>query len=524
MSIILTGLLGVAKIAGGIITARVVGKGLNAIGERITPYNKSRPYKQAEQTAKNQKELELMRQAFQERQQQESIHAQKEITVFNRNTQMILAEKNAYSTLRHTLIQDAIRNFPLNISPLILLENNNIDISFLLGDVSCSDVESQKIDAILDGVEKIKPVNVFITPMHVDSRVSGKEVVAAQVFDAVYSSLESVFVNEYSRNGDRPIAFYSAAWNKNVKGGLHAADELFYFLKELPTIVVEPRFDGKTIKLMFSCWGIGYSSQIHTRQELQIPLDLNSMLALSAYERSKKALESVVNVNREHKLIKEQCATFEHNVAIFEELKLGSRIEKRLNEIKEFGKSTELDELGDYSRLLYINHSDIVGIADIISATTGMMIAVLSDTHHLLAHDVPPRFPHIYKTYFNDFVDKELLSVFSDMYERTYLKLSQEFPEQESSRLLEKEIVKKLLGTNASSQTDSENTIRDSLTSKCSSLGAEESVMSSWSITELLDYYIEHYDNDTKFRKSVYPFLSPKQQIALDNKILSQSL
>ena len=47
--------------------------------------------------------------------------------------------------------------------------------------------------------------------------------------------------------GGRSI-IYSAAWNKNVKGGLHAADELYYFLKEMPTIVVEPRFDGKNIK------------------------------------------------------------------------------------------------------------------------------------------------------------------------------------------------------------------------------------------------------------------------------------
>ena len=61
----------------------------------------------------------------------------------------------------------------------------------------------------------------------------------------------------------------------------------------MPTIVVEPRFDGKTIKLMFSCWGIGYSSQLHSRQEIQIPLDLNSMIAVSAYERSKKAIASI---------------------------------------------------------------------------------------------------------------------------------------------------------------------------------------------------------------------------------------
>lgn len=520
MSIIVAGLLGAAKIACGIIAARVVGKGLNAIGERITPYDKSKAYKQAEHSAAKQKELELMRESFQERLQRDNIQAQERLAIFNRHSAMILAEKNAHSALRHTLIQDAIRNFPLNISPLVLLENNNIDISFLLGESSYEKEGSQNLDVIFDGIGKPKPLNVFITPMHIDARVNGKEVIAAQVFDSVYSSLESVFVNEYCRNGERPVIFYSTAWNKNVKGGLHAADELYYFLKEMPTIVVEPRFDGKTIKLMFSCWGIGYSSQIHSRQELQIPLDLNAMVAISAYDRSKRALKSLTNVTGERKLLKEQRAMFEHNVAIFNDLDLEKRIEKRLKEIQETGKSTELDELGDYCKLLYINQTDIIGIADTISATTGMMIAALSDTHHLLANDVTPRFPYIFKTYFNDFVTPKLLNEFSDMYERTYLKLKEEFPEQEYRRLMEKESVKKLLGTNTTGQSDSEYAIHDSLIQKCTALGADSSA-ANWSVTKLLDYYIDNIDNDVQFRKSVQIWLTPEQKAHLNNKLLS---
>lgn len=520
MSLIVAGLLGAAKIACGIIAARTVGKGLNAIGERITPYDKTKAYKQAEHNAARQKEIELMRESFQEKLQQDSIHAQERLAIFNRHSAMALAEKNAHAALRHTLVQDAIRNFPLNISPLVLLENNNINISFLLGDQKYVDVEPENLDSIFEGLDETKPLNVFITPMHIDARVGGKEVIAAQVFDSVYSSLESVFVNEYSRNGKHPVIFYSAAWNKNVKGGLHAADELYYFLKEMPTIVVEPRFDGKTIKLMFSCWGIGYSFQLHSRQELQIPLDLNSILAASAYDRSKKALESISKVSNDNKLLKEQRAMFEHNVVIFEELGLEERIKKRLNEIAETGKSTELDELGDYCKLLYINQTDVLGIADTISATIGMMVAALSDTHHLLANDVTPRFPYIYKTYFNDYVNPKLLSEFGDMYERTYIKLSQEFPEQEYRRLMEKESMLKLLGTYTSPQSERDSGIRDSLIQKCTTLGADKPAV-NWSITKLLDYYIENVDNDIQFRKSVLPFMSPEQKARLNVKLLA---
>lgn len=523
MSLIISGLLGAAKIACGIIAARTVGNGITTIGERITPYDKTKAYKQTEHNNARQKEIELMRESFQAKLQQDNIQAQERIAIFNRHSSMVLAEKNAHATLRHTLVQDAIRNFPLNISPLVLLENNNIDISFLLGDQKYADVEPENLDNILDNIGEAKPLNVFITPMHVDARVGGKEIIAAQVFDSVYSSLESVFVNEYSRNGERPVIFYSAAWNKNVKGGLHAADELYYFLKEMPTIVVEPRFDGKTIKLMFSCWGIGYSSQLHSRQELQIPLDLNSMLAASAYDRSKKALESLSKVASDNKLLKEQRAMFEHNVAVFEELGLEERIKKRLNEIAETGKSTELDELGDYCKLLYINQTDVLGIADTISATTGMMIAALSDTHHLLANDVTPRFPYIYKTYFSDYVNPKLLGEFSDMYERTYLKLSQEYPEQEYRRLMEKESMKKLLGTGSSIQTGKDSAIRDSLIQKCIALGVENMVVQSWTIPQLIDYYIENIDDDVQFITVLRRFMSSEQKTRLNVIQLSKN-
>lgn len=511
--VITTALLGVAKIATGIITARVIGKGINSIGERITPYKTTRAYKQTEHSADRQKELEMLREAFQERLQKENIQAQERIAIFNRQSSMLLAQMNARTSLRHTLVQDAIRNFPLNISPLVLLENNNIDISFLLGQQAN---ENNNIDSIIGTLDASKPINVFITPMHVDAKVNGKEGLANLIYDSVYSSLETVFVNEYSRNSERPVIFYSAAWNKNVRGGLHAADELYYFLKEMPTVVVEPRFDGKSIKLMFSCWGIGYTSHLHSRQELQIPLDFNSMLAISAYDRSVKALESLSNVKLDSKVIRDQCAMYEHNKSVFEQLGLEERITKRLNEIARDGKSSELDELGDFSKLMYISTNDIIGIADVISNTTGMMIAALADTHHLLANDVTPRFPKIYKQYFGS-VDQTLLDTFGRMYERTYLKLSHEFPEQETRRLIEKESTMKLLGANG--DLDKNDTIKHALSEKCLKLGATQTDIASWNVADLIDFYIEHIDNDDRFRKNVWPFMTMSQRNKLGLKL-----
>jgi hypothetical protein len=271
---------------------------------------------------------------------------------------------------------------------------------------------------------------------------------------------------------------------------------------------------------MFSYWGIGYDSTVHIRQEIQIPMDMNSLIAISVYTRSKKALESIKNVTPDIKILKEQRVMYEHNISVFEQLNLSERIETRLAEISKTGQSAELDELGDYCKLLYINQSDLLIISDTISAVAGMIISALADTHHLLANDIKPRFPYIYKQYFEGFVNGALLETFGEMYERTYLRLSQEFPEQEYRRLIEKEAVMKYLGIK-SSKKDTNPAVIDALILKCVSLKADRSKICNWSESELLDYYIDNIDDDVQFRKSVLPFMTTEQKKRLNNKLIN---
>lgn len=42
--------------------------------------------------------------------------------------------------------------------------------------------------------------------------------------------------------------------------------------------------------MMFSTWGLGYNSTLHHRTELFFPINIDAVLAWSAYERSLKAL------------------------------------------------------------------------------------------------------------------------------------------------------------------------------------------------------------------------------------------
>ena len=418
---------------GAIAVGRVVAPLIRKVGDYIFPYETSKAAKQTEHAAAvnraTQKEIAAIQAKLQSELNERNIKNQKEIAYFNalaaRQTAMFTAKYSAQSSLRHSLIQDAIRNFPLNISPLVLLENNNINISFLLGNTEENNI------SILDSLAGIKPLSVFVAPIHIDSRIGGKDLMAAQVWDSVYQSVESVFVNEYSRNGVRPVIFYPAAWNKNIKPGLHAAEELYYFLKDLPSLVIEPRFDGKKLKLMFSCWGLGYTVRTHFRQEIVIDLDWLPIIATSTYERSKKAFQILSSAETENnKFLADKLMMCKQNIKMYEDLDIEHKIRHET--------TSELDSLGDYSKLFYSDSSDMQSISEIISASLGLSIAAISDTHHLLASDVQPQLPHIFNRYFSKYIDKDMIKGFIDMYQQTYSKLALEFPKLEAERQLER--------------------------------------------------------------------------------------
>ena len=517
---------------------RTVGKTIGLISNRFGKYEKTKEYRHVEHNARKQEELEKMREDFQERMQerqerfqqklhQENADLQRELAKFNqlssRQTQMILAEYNTYFGLRHTLIQDAIRNFPLNISPLVLLENNNIDIAFLLGG---DNQDLQLLQAMNESVYKQKPISVFITPIHVDSRVNGKELLAAQVFDNVYSSLESLFVNEYARTSERPVIFYPTAWNKNVRGGLHAAEELYYFLNGLPTIVVEPRFDGTCLKIMFSCWGLGYSEKMHFRQEIPIEMDWNALLATKIYERSKMALETYSKVEGENAMILNQRKACLHNVNTFEALNLGVRLEKRFNEIKETGASKELNELGDYSQLFYVSPNDVGMIADMVSSSIGMLVASMSDIHHLIASDVNPRLPAIYNKYFGQYLDNDcgqsLKQSLFKLYKNIYYQLEME--DQKLERELQLLCVQSQLEQKRiteSSEDEMQRKLLSILKQKVNELGAGKET-ENWNLDKCLTYYINNMSlDDDKFRESITPLLTKEWNMELYAKVMA---
>lgn len=375
-----------------------------------------------------QQQLEQRREELSIALNERNIRNSQEIARFNavamRETQILVARENAQNLLQDHMVQDALRNFPLNISPLVLLKNRPHSLLSLLRftigeDCNINDV----VKDIDDYTQNPEPLNVFVAPIYIDSKIKNREILSKQIWDTTYQRLESFFTEHYNRRSKQPVIFYPTAWNDKYIPGMHASETLHFFLKDMPCIVLEPRFDGNNFRIMISSWGLGYSSIEHYRTELNFELNIDAVLAYSVYERSKKALKVISNLNNadiadnEKTPFAMQQKILERNIKLYESL----HIEERIKE----GKMNEIDALGIYNIFKIEPVQDLALLSDTLSAQIGMTLASLTDIHHLQSTHEMPLFPMLMKKYFPLlFKNEALRRNLSNSYSNVILSLS----------------------------------------------------------------------------------------------------
>ena len=399
-----------------------------------------------------QMEMEANRMAFQERIEMRRLQVQKqleeqrakltialnemniknsrEIARFNaiamRETQILVARENAQNLLQDHMVQDALKNFPLNISPLVLLKNRPHSLSSLLRftvgeNCNIADVVSD----VMNYAENPEALNVFVAPVYVDSKIKNREILSRQIWDTTYQRLESFFTTYYNRRSKRPVIFYPTAWNDKYSPGMHASETLHFFLRDMPCVVLEPRFDGNNFRIMVSSWGLGYTSTEHVRTELNFNINIDAILAYSVYERSKTALGVLNDLAKADIAETEKTPFFmqqrilERNIKLYESLRIDERIGNN--------QMNEIDAFGIYNIFKIEPVQDLALLSDALSAQIGMTLALLTDIHHLRSTDTYPIFPELMKKHFPQlYCNEELRKLLYKSYERIFLHLRNE--------------------------------------------------------------------------------------------------
>ena len=399
-----------------------------------------------------QMEMEANRMAFQERIEMRRLQVQKqleeqrakltialnemniknsrEIARFNamamRETQILVARENAQNLLQDRMVQDALKNFPLNISPLVLLKNRPHTLASLLRftvgeNCNMADVASD----VMNYAENPEALNVFVAPVYVDSKIKNREILSRQIWDTTYQRLESFFTAHYNRRSKRPVIFYPTAWNDKYSPGMHASETLHFFLRDMPCVVLEPRFDGNNFRIMVSSWGLGYTSTEHVRTELNFNINIDAILAYSVYERSKTALGVLSDLTKADIAETEKTPFFmqqrilERNIKLYESLRIDERIGNN--------QMNEIDAFGIYNIFKIEPVQDLALLSDALSAQIGMTLASLTDIHHLRSTDTDPIFPELMKKHFPQlYSNEELRKLLYKSYERIFIHLRNE--------------------------------------------------------------------------------------------------
>lgn len=389
-----------------------------------------------------QKELEEKRTDMQKVLAKMNIKNSRDIAKFNaiamRETQILVARENAQNLLQDKMVQDALKNFPLNISPLVLLKNRPHALSsllrFTIGEKCNLDDVAKDVKSYEENPEAL---NIFVAPIYVDSKIRNRELLSRQIWDTTYQRLESFFIENYNRRGERPVIFYPTAWNDRYSTGMHASETLHFFLRDMPCVVLEPRFDGNTFSVMVSSWGIGYASTEHIRTELKFNINIDAMLATAVVQRSKLALNALNDLNNadidnnEKTPFIMQKRILERNIKLYESL----RIEERLQN----NQMNEIDALGIYNIFKIEPVQDLSKLAEYLSIEIGMTLALLADIHHLRSTDADPSFPILLKDHFPEIANNpELRTNLFKCYEKVFIELRKEdqynFALEESKR------------------------------------------------------------------------------------------
>lgn len=343
-----------------------------------------------------------------------------------RETQILVARENAQNMLQDHMVQAALKDFPLNISPLVLLKNRPHSLASLLRFTVGEDCQLEDVcDDVMKYAANPEALNIFVAPVYVDSKIKNRQVLSDQIWDTTYQRLESFFTKHYNRRSNRPVIFYPTAWNNKFNPGMHASETLHFFLKDMPCIVIEPRFDGVNFRLMISAWGLGYVSTEHIRTELDFEINIDEILAQSVYARSKKALTVLADLGKadisetDKRPLFMQESVLEKNIKLFEAL--------HLNERKADGRMDEIEALDIYNIFKVEPVQDLAQLSELLSAQIGMTLACLSDIHHLKSTTVDPLLPELFKKHFPELYNaKEVRKYLFENYNKVIMQLHQD--------------------------------------------------------------------------------------------------
>ncbi len=312
---------------------------------------------------------------------------QQQLADYHRETQLKLAAYQRETTLKSPEIHKIIENWPLRLYPSQILESH--PNSGLL------------------------PLRIFLKPPQLQPEQFGNEMPENLEIEMRLAEGMREFLNHhYSlHNQVRPTEFLAGAWENKQFHGEASIKALFGMIKSEPTLILESEIDGNNLIFRMAYWGLNQDNYYY-KSIAKLPY--REILYESAKARALGWKE-----------IREKLLALGEPIDEVNKLGGDNAINLEILEKQEKWKAHGIDA-SQLSLPYKVKREDFATLWHFLINCHCLVASWVTDTYHLVHHDVPPLLPKLLPNLMQDVTDLQLIQAIVSGYRQVYQALAEE--------------------------------------------------------------------------------------------------
>lgn len=322
------------------------------------------------------------------------INQQKELAIYNRETQLKLAEEHRETSFKLPEIEKIVQNWPLRLLPSQILKTHTGTAPTPLR-IIIAPADTQTLSASL--TTDNQPLNI----PEIDIKLA--------------QGLREFLSQNYPlQSQNRPVEFLGDIWqNKNFhsEAGIKA---LYSHLSSEPTLILESEIDGEHLIFRLAYWG--NHQQTYSYQTL-FKLPYRTIIYESAKTRAKRwqqTRQKLIALGKTPQEIEKLGGENDINLRILQE-------EEELN-------SAGIDT-SDLQFPYKINNKDFEPITQLLITCHCIVAGWMTDIHYLTDRQIAPKLPELLPQLIQQATDQELMKKLTEAAVFSYQSILQTLPD-----------------------------------------------------------------------------------------------
>ncbi|KYC43418.1 hypothetical protein WA1_11310 [Scytonema hofmannii PCC 7110] len=312
--------------------------------------------------------------------EQEKIQ-QQQLAVDHHKAQLQLATYQRETALKLPEVNKVFDSWPLRLSPSQILESHSQN--------------------------KRTPLKIFLAPPKVKfDKYDRRE---EDILDIELKLAEGVrdFLNNYYslHNPVRPTEFLAGAWNSKRFHSESSIKALYGMLKTEPILILESEASGDYLNFRIGYWGIGQDNYYY-KTIAQLPL-------------KEIVYQSAKNRALEWRRMRDELISLGEDLEVINSLGQDNAANLEMLEKEERWKAKGID-VSKLSLKYQVNRQDLEKLCQVLVTCHILAASWVTDSYHLIYHDVPPLLPELLPGLLEDNLDVVTLQAIATGYKQLY--------------------------------------------------------------------------------------------------------